>query len=479
MSTSLICRAILTAVLSVLPLSFLAPQAAQADEQIVLPFECDVIGGRVQMRPSSDQAYRVYGARQEQRYRACSEQSPDRCRTFLVHRFTMACGRNRVEWPEAYEAIARATDGRAFFNNEGALYYRMGPREPRDSYPFPDRRPATGVVEMPNGFAPIAGVDAIFTPLDPKVAELEDGQPTRETRAYREPLPSVATAPSDKPAFSPALTPNAPPKQAAARSDVVLEPKPVPLPEAKSTTELSTSTRPLETASTRSAATPANEQAKVVPPTAAVVARDSAQPMVPTILNNPAAKEVESAAKSETVVAAAEVAPAPAAPIVDAGARVEGWSANGDGSGIVVPPIALAIFIAAATLAVLLVILKRQSEATVAAGPMRVAFEPVLPGLEPRAGASQALAVRVAPEPPVVSTAAVATAGVPSTRAEALSLLGLNADASEPVIRKLVEALRQSWHPDLAATPEDRSAREERMKAINAAADLLLRKAAA
>ena len=479
MSTSLICRTILTAALSLLPLSFLASQAAHADEQIVLPFECDVIGGRVQMRPSGDQAYRVYGGRQEQRYRACSEQSPDRCRTFLVHRFTMACGRDRVDWPDAYEAIARATDGRAFFNNEGALYYRMGPREPRDSYPFPDRRPATGIVEMPNGFAPIAGVDAIFTPLDPRVAELEDGQPTRETQAYREPLPSAATAPGGKPAFAPVLTPKEPPKQPAAKSDVVLEPKPVPVPEVKSTPELSTSTRPLETASTQTAAAPAPEPAKVEPPAAAVAAREPVQPVVPTILNNPAAKEVESAAKSETVVAAAEVAPAPALPVVEEGARVEGWSANGDGSGIAVPPIALAILIAAATLAALLVILKRQSEATVAVGPMRVAFEPVLPGLEPKAAAGQALAVRVAPEPPVVSNASVATAGVPSTRAEAFALLGLNADASEPVIRKLVEALRQSWHPDLGATPDDRSVREERMKAINAAADLLLRKAAA
>ena len=479
MSTSLICRAILAATLSLLPLSFIAPQAARANEQIVLPFECNVIGGRVQMRPSGDQAYRVYGARQEQRYRACSEQSPDRCRTFLVHRFTMACGRDRVEWPDAYEAIARATDGRAFFNGDGALYYRMGPREPRETYPFPDRHPATGVVEMPNGFAPIAGVNAIFTPLDPRVAELEDGASARETRAYREPLPSAAPAPDGKSAFAPALTPKDPPKQAEARSGVVLERNPVAIPEVKSTTELSTSTRPLETASTQTAATSAVEPAKAVPPTAAVPARDAAQPVVPTILNNPAAKEVESAAKSETVVAAAEVAPAPASPVVDAGPRVEGWSAGGGGSGIAVSPIALAILIAAATLAALLVILKRQSEATVAAGPMRVAFEPVLPGLEPKAGAGQALAVRVAPEPPVVSTASVATAGVPSTRAEAFALLGLNAEASEPVIRKLVEALRQSWHPDLGATPDDRSAREERMKAINAAADLLLRKAAA
>jgi DnaJ-class molecular chaperone len=87
--------------------------------------------------------------------------------------------------------------------------------------------------------------------------------------------------------------------------------------------------------------------------------------------------------------------------------------------------------------------------------------------------------LRETPEPPVLGSTVSQTPGVPATRADALALLGLNADATDPVIRKLVEALRQSWHPDLATTPEDRAAREERIKAINVAADLLLRKPAA
>jgi DnaJ-class molecular chaperone len=68
---------------------------------------------------------------------------------------------------------------------------------------------------------------------------------------------------------------------------------------------------------------------------------------------------------------------------------------------------------------------------------------------------------------------------MPATRDDALALLGLSAGATESAIRKVVEALRQSWHPDLAADEADRAAREERMKAINVAAGLLLRKSAA
>lgn len=450
---------------------------AHAAEQIVLPFDCNVVGGRVQVRPSGDQAYRIYGARRQDQYRACSEQNPDRCRTFLVHSFQMACGRDRAAWPDVYAAISKATDGRAFYNNDGRLYYRMGPREPRDSYPFPAPSHATGIVELPDGFAPMAGVDAIFTPLDPRVAELEDAPPP-SARADRVPEPVK------KPSFAPALTSKSveqskpaetaasagAPKPAAsptasepAKSEVILEPKPA-------------DPMPLETASTDKATSETKGS-----PAPDVKTPDAAAPVMPTILNNPAAKEVETASKTETVVAAAEITPPPqpAASRVE-GPRVEGWSATG-GPGLSVPPIAFAILIAAATLAILLVILKKQAESPIAAGPVRVPIEPTLPGFDPApAGAiGQSLTVREEPGAPALSTSAAASTGMPATRNEALALLGLNAGASDAVIRKVVEGLRQSWHPDHASDEADRAAREERIKAINVAAGLLLRKTAA
>jgi hypothetical protein len=39
----------------------------------------------------------------------------------------------------------------------------------------------------------------------------------------------------------------------------------------------------------------------------------------------------------------------------------------------------------------------------------------------------------------------------------------------------VVDALRQNWHPDLAASEADRTEREERIKQINAAWDLVRR----
>jgi hypothetical protein len=424
------------------------------------------------VRPSSDQAYRIYGSRRQEQYRACSEQNPDRCRTFLVHRFTMACGRERAEWPDVYAAIARITDGRAFYKDDGRLYYRMGPREPRDSYPFPEPPRAAGIVEMPEGFAPMAGVDAIFTPLDPRVAELQDRNTPAAPRGGAT-TPAAADKPS-APAASPPMAEGAKVADAAKpvetrapeaqNAQVAPEPKPAPALDEK----------PLETSSTDAPAPPSGgaEETSAAP----------APPASPTILNNPAAKEVETASKTETIVAAAEIAPPPV-PGAAEGARVEGWSTTG-GSGISVPPIAFAILIAAATLAILLVILKKQSARTVAAGPLRIPVEPVLPGLEPRQTpqAGQSLVLREEPAAPSLSiapNAAASSSGMPATREEALALLGLSAGATDAAIRKVIEALRQSWHPDLAASEAERAAREERIKAINVAAGILVRKSAA
>lgn len=77
-----------------------------------------------------------------------------------------------------------------------------------------------------------------------------------------------------------------------------------------------------------------------------------------------------------------------------------------------------------------------------------------------------------APVPPPLAAGRFGHA-VPTTREEALAVLGVNADASEKVIKKIVDAMRLTWHPDLARDDLDRGQREERMKQINIAWDIL------
>jgi DnaJ-class molecular chaperone len=61
----------------------------------------------------------------------------------------------------------------------------------------------------------------------------------------------------------------------------------------------------------------------------------------------------------------------------------------------------------------------------------------------------------------------------PATVFEAYRVLGLNASAPDAAVKKIVDALRMSWHPDHARDEADRRNREQRIKQINAAWDLL------
>jgi DnaJ-class molecular chaperone len=60
---------------------------------------------------------------------------------------------------------------------------------------------------------------------------------------------------------------------------------------------------------------------------------------------------------------------------------------------------------------------------------------------------------------------------MPRTREEALEVLGIGIapSATPTAIKKIVDGLRMSWHPDLARDETDRALREQRSKQINAA----------
>ncbi len=62
---------------------------------------------------------------------------------------------------------------------------------------------------------------------------------------------------------------------------------------------------------------------------------------------------------------------------------------------------------------------------------------------------------------------------VPETKAESLVVLGANREVDHDTLHRLVRALRQCWHPDLARTDEDRQYRNARIAQINVAYDIL------
>lgn len=95
------------------------------------------------------------------------------------------------------------------------------------------------------------------------------------------------------------------------------------------------------------------------------------------------------------------------------------------------------------------------------------------------------LDVRPEPPPPQTDTSADRSGAdslgvapdfpIPSSYEQALDILGASPDASLGAIKKIVDGLRQNWHPDLARSESDRLYRESRSRQINVAWDLVSR----
>jgi len=62
---------------------------------------------------------------------------------------------------------------------------------------------------------------------------------------------------------------------------------------------------------------------------------------------------------------------------------------------------------------------------------------------------------------------------MPKTVKDAFFVLGINADVTDETLKRLVRALRQCWHPDLAQNTAERDYREARIRQINVANDLI------
>ncbi len=78
-----------------------------------------------------------------------------------------------------------------------------------------------------------------------------------------------------------------------------------------------------------------------------------------------------------------------------------------------------------------------------------------------------------APQASAPSLVAVDDYPVPKTYEEALGVLGASPDAAIVAIKKIVDGLRQSWHPDHAVSEADRVGRERRLRQVNVAWDLV------
>ncbi len=473
-------------------LALLIAASPAAAEQLVMPFDCYAPqDGSVRLRPSEPQAYRIYGPRERHVFTVCSPVDDTRCRNWMIHRFDVDCGGIRVSWLEVANAAARLQRSRAWVEG-GQMHLEILPLWTADRG-RPIRRwwrnrgrEEMETVSLPPGYAPTLGLPVQFVADNGARAEHgnapgadEDGTweaPAREALPPRSQDLSSRQPPADDKATLPS---KARPLEA------------MPLPEKKPSKAADISA---------DAASSSAKPAEKVPEAAKGDAPKLPDGIVtPTIINGANSGDAPGAGAPQSTPAATAPPPAAAPPpetgkeIASAHETIAPQTSVLDVSGLAAAPSAApaperqmawaggalagvlllsAIYAFSRRTGVASSTWDRQRdlgavtfEAQANSGTSLVAVgEPALPATLPseRGGG-------------VVSMGAPGDGDIPTSVADALAILGTNADAPTEVIKKIVDGLRQSWHSDLARSEEDRLFRERRMQQVNAAWELVLR----
>jgi len=498
----------------------------RASEELLMPYECTARGGEVRLAPSEGQSYRIYGAREHQVFSACSPSPPNRCRNWMLFRFDLDCGGTRVPWLRVVDAAAR-DQGRRVWVDGGRLHLQMGPfwaiererpdflrrwrhdggrwrnGDPRDEIDAMDR-PFTGaraadprqVVELPPGFAPTLGLRAQF---------IAAPAPDAASLPAMGDAPAAAEAKAPKPKTARNEPPRAAPKQAepAAKPEKPAPPPKQEKPARELVTGVGTSAAPTIINRPPGSAPAGAEPAELRPGSPRPA--DDAKPEAPAPAA--AASHDKSGAAAEEAPATATVTLAPpdpesgsARPVTTGSLRTT-KSPAGPPIGLATPMGRALAALAAMGLAAaaFLAWIRRQERSRLRLAAHRDLASVSWEGGRDHGNGTTARSLVSSPEPaksalrqvgPTLPPAAggagepsLAAAGdhefgerdtrLPTTRAEAFRALGASPDAAPDAVKKIVDGLRQSWHPDLAQGEGDRRIREARLKQINVAWDII------
>lgn len=431
-----------------------------------MPFDCGFEGGEVRLTPASETSYSIVGTRDEQTVTTCPPGAEAGCRTVMVHRFSISCAGKEAPWMEVAASIGSAAANRAWIE-DGRLNLVMAARAAAerpadcadrnlgelqrqvvlsgDCLPWP-RKAAFDHLVLPAGFAPVGELGArlmIGAAADDAAAAAGDGALA---------LTQLASA-DDELAI------------AKADPDAFLEPAGRP-----------------ETFETALEPDIANDEW-------ITVVHAEAEPQPVALASEPAPRIwawLALVASAAVIVLLLAIRYAPALRASRAGASAF-RTAHTD------------MTLANASLAVA-ALLEQTEEVTQAlngAGPLRDVLlgelghvRQRLSNLDRQSASGEISAERSAPQfrtlvrelervRRIVDSAAASLSNsrkattLPRTTSEAYEVLGVNAEVSEGVLKKIVDALRMSWHPDHARDENDRVLREDRIRQINIAWDLI------
>jgi hypothetical protein len=447
------------------------PAAALASERLVMPFDCDVEGGTIHLSPAADTSYAIVGARDEQTVTTCLSDSSTGCRTVMVHRFSISCAGKPVSWIAIAAAIHSATANRAWMEGgrlnlvmptrgtldapDGCIDGRHGDLQRQlvlrgDCLPWP-RKAAFDHLVLPDGFAPLGELGArlmIGTAADE--AALAAGE---------------ATALALEPRLTRVAMNDAEYAIAKADPDAILEP--------------SGRRETFETALEPDLAS--DEWITVVR------AGSEDMPPIVTAEHEPRLWAWLAASGSASVI----LLLLGIRYIPSLRARANGSSAFRRAHGN------LTLANASGAVTALLQQTETAAHELKGAGPLRDVLQGELGQVRDRlANLDRQVAKGDLPDDRsalqfrglvrdlerirrIVDSAVASLANtkraptLPRTPSEAYEVLGVNAEVSAGVLKKIVDALRMSWHPDLARDESDRALRETRIRQINIAWDLI------
>lgn len=456
-----------------------AASGAMAGQPAVsLDYACQIDGGRIGLVPSAEQTYAIVGSRERQTIIACNRSNASGCQSIVIHRFIFDCNGFRVPWIEASESLLRGRPWKVAV---------IGGRMTLRDWSSPGDRDGRSAVTLPVGFAPSPVGGLRFTTLPTK--DRRDLRPTNEVRSG-----TVAHMPTRAPTGAPAPKPVVP---SATISEASLDP---PADDVGWTATVSYATDNTPSAGWL---TPNRQSvsdvllvsialAALLLSGSAVLARQMLGPseMPPGLLRLPPAGTAPSRGSG--------VPPPPSKPSSAAEAGLPPESATRLSDALGEAASWAAVFEMQSTATPLLLLVKQMVIDHVREGELNAILTSDLERISDRLGGSElatalacpsaeparALYVQILAEIERIRAIAriehqraldVQSGALrpPVTTEEAYQFLGVNPKADEGMAKRLVDALRQNWHPDLARDEADRCEREDRIKRINAAWDLI------
>jgi hypothetical protein len=475
-----------------------------ARSRVTLPFACayDPATGRLRMTPAADQVYEITDRRDVQRATVCNPAGL--CRPWLLHRFQMQCGAHRIAWMHVVAAVLATRPGQRTTIEDGRLvlsralpverglrrrcFDRLaGTQAHRRLYGdggFEECWHATSTeagsarqwrIVLPPGFAPTRLISARIVPTPREAFAAAENAPAAPTSVTAPPPieqqmpvaaePVAGSTNEASASVEPAITPTAPAIAAPVELSTRVEAAP---PAARQSAEATGSATPaaamsLSDIAEKLSAQPYWTAGGVVLGLAALswLRRRRDRPRTGIGQTVPALSQSLAGVRGPDVGAIEQLV----------GAAAKSLSHCRD--CLETLPVSMP----------LRQVIARELHASVerleklAAEPHGTAAEVRRIRLRLQAITRELQRLSAIAEGALSSVGSAALIPVqltePRDRSEAYAVLGVNPDVEPRVLKKLVEALRQSWHPDQARDEADRRRREERIKQINVAWDII------